>query len=116
MATINTLISLALTATTVILCQNDFDDYQRSKSNIQPLGKLEPQDIIQRLFKTSFFRPIVGVTEEIFEYLHNKLEIYILSPRNVYFDYDDEENISRKFRECKLSTRNRLGCFLMQLK
>ena len=81
--------------------------------NVPPsIGTLPPKDIYGEIHNTVWFKHHTGLTEDIFDYICDKLSFNITEARNVDFKYDAATNYYRKRRPCKISTVNRIIHFL----
>eukprot|EP00735_Rhodelphis_limneticus_P010752 TRINITY_DN3582_c0_g1::TRINITY_DN3582_c0_g1_i1::g.18078::m.18078 TRINITY_DN3582_c0_g1::TRINITY_DN3582_c0_g1_i1::g.18078 ORF type:complete len:194 (+),score=15.05,Shikimate_DH/PF01488.15/0.11,Shikimate_DH/PF01488.15/5.6e+03,HTH_Tnp_4/PF13613.1/0.14 TRINITY_DN3582_c0_g1_i1:41-583(+) len=64
----------------------------------------------------SLFKSQVRFTRQQFEQLHDRLKNDIALPRNIYHEFSNAENILRRRRRSRLSTRDRLLMFLIRMR
>ena len=63
-----------------------------------------------KLYRNAFFRPLTGVSEEVFDYIHDIIGERLYESRNVRFENDTILNEFRRPRGCKISNQNRIIC------
>jgi len=86
---------------------------QRSQYHISPpQRRLPPRDLYAEFVGTPMFHHIAGCAELMFDYLWQEMGQWIPSPQDIHFEYDDVDNLYRKWRPSKLTPKTRLLLWL----
>ena len=88
----------------------------KRKQEYIPVGPTKPISVYDEYKGTNYFKRMLGVSERVFDYIHNGLKQRILEPRNVRYKYTDAQNQARRHRQCKATTQNRVAAFLYSMK
>eukprot|EP01084_Bolivina_argentea_P252038 422954_1 len=82
----------------------------------QAIGDRPAVDVFSDIYGTVFFKHETGMREDLFDYIFDRMDDRLSTPRDIYFENSEAENNARKKQPCKLSNANRLICFFRQMR
>ena len=93
-------------------------DRQQEYQPRPPMKNTIGKDIKLDLYGTAFFEPYVNLPKPLYDAIWADFECSehpISEARNIYFEYDEQENKTRRRRKCKISDENRFIEWLHQM-
>ena len=117
------LYAVLLTLLAIVAEEIDDDDYffieqQQQQYNNRPPIDCPAKDLKQELYGTAFFPSYVNMPTELYDYIEQTWMQSEHPPsecRNIYFEYSDQANKTRRRRPCKISDPNRIIQFLHEM-